>query len=390
MPNLTVINQPFGGHPNRVGDHLTVLLNRSTLKFDSIYMAVAFAKSSGVGILYDYLQDYVRGGGTLEIVVGIDHMGTSRQGLELLLQTGATVDIFHNPGVNTFHPKLYLFERDSFEGVAIIGSNNLTRGGLYENFELSVRLDHDLSIEDDAREFQLLLDSFRTISDISNGMVTRLDQPLLAQLDADGYLLDESRATVSTPSSGSRPTTRTGSIFRHVPMPRGPRITRRTPVTTSPAQIGTPVAAFIMTLGPRDTRQQAGYSRDIFIPIAARNANSSFWDWPGAYSSPATGTRGNFLERRVDLLITEVNGVTQLVSGVRVYHYSERDEFRMNCGELVRGSMPNDILVLSRVQPGSGYDYDAAILPHNHPMYTTFLNLCTNTIPQSAKRWGYA
>lgn len=390
MPQVSVINQPFGGQPNRVGDHLIALLSRNPERFDSAYIAVAFAKASGVGILFDYFQDFVTGGSTLEITVGIDQMGTSRQGLELLLQTGATVNIFHNPGANTFHPKFYLFERGAAEGIAIVGSNNLTRGGLYENFEFSVRLDHDLSIPADLQAFQLLLDSFRTITDLSSGMAIQLDQTLLNQLDTDGYLLDESQAVARTPRSGSGPTRGTQTIFRYVPMPRGPRTTRRAAITTPPAQPGTPVAVFIMTLGPRDTRQQTGYSRDVFIPIAARNANSSFWGWPNAYNPPATGTRGNFLERRVDLLVTVVSGVTRLVNSVRIYHYSERDEFRMNCGELVTGTVPNDILVLSRVQSGSGYDYDAAVIPRSHPMYVTFLNLCTNTIAQSGKRWGYA
>lgn len=388
MPQVSVINQPFGGHPNRLGDHLAALLSRAP-KFDSAYLAVAFAKASGVGILFDYFQDFVASGSTLEIAVGIDQMGTSRQGLELLLQTGATVNIFHNPGANTFHPKLYLFKRGTTEGVAIVGSNNLTRGGLYENFEFSVRLDHDLSIAADLQAFQLLLDSFYTITDLSSGMAIRLDQSLLSQLETDGYLLNESQAVTRAPRSGPSPTTGTQTIFRHVPMPRGPRVTRRTAITTPPAQPGTPVAVFVMTLGPRDTRQQAGYSRDIFIPIAARNANNSFWDWPSAYTPPATGARGSFLERRVDLLVTPASGISQLVNHVRIYYYDERDEFRMNCSELVAGAAPGDILVLSRVQSGSGYDYDAAVIPHLHPMYTAFSNLCTNTITRSGKRWGY-
>lgn len=389
MPNLTAINQPFGGQPNRVGDHLAALLSRNSKRFDSAYIAVAFAKASGVGILFDYFQDFVASGSTLEIAVGIDQMGTSRQGLELLLQTGATVNIFHNPGANTFHPKFYLFKRGTIEGVAIVGSNNLTRGGLYENFEFSVRLDHNLSIAADLQAFQLLLDSFHTITDLSSGMAVRLDQSLLSQLETDGYLLDESQAVTRAPRPGPSPTTGTQTIFRHVPMPRGPRKTRRTAITTPPAQPGTPVAVFMMTLGPRDTRQQAGYSRDIFIPIAARNANNGFWDWLSAYTPPATGARGSFLERRVDLLVTPVSGISQLVNHVRIYYYDERDEFRMNCSELVAGAAPGDILVLSRVQSGSGYDYEAAVIPHLHPMYAAFSNQCTNTIRQSNKRWGY-
>lgn len=389
MPQVSVINQPFGGYPNRLGDHLVALLSR-TPKFDSAYLAVAFAKASGVGILFDHFQDFVKGGSTLEVAVGIDEMGTSRQGLDLLLQTGATIYVFHNYGADTFHPKLYLFERAAVEGVAIAGSNNLTRGGLYENFEFSVRLDHNLGDPADAQAFQSFLDSFRTIADLSSGMAIKLDQSLLSQLDADGYLLNERRATTRMPTTRQVRASGAHPIFRHVPMPRGPRTTRRAPVATPPAQPGTPMAVFAMTLGIRDTRQRVGYSRDIFIPIIARNTNRRFWGWQSAYTPPATGVKGNFLERRVDLQVTPVSGVTRLVRRVRIYYYAERDEFRMNCGELVEGAAQGDILVLSRVQSGSGYSYDAAVIPHSHPMYSAFLSLCTNTIPQSGKRWGYA
>jgi HKD family nuclease len=388
MPQVSVINQPFGGYPNRLGDHIAELLSH-TPKFDSAYLAVAFAKASGVGILFDYFRDFVNGGSTLEVAVGVDERGTSRQGLDLLLQTGATVYVFHNYGGDTFHPKLYLFHRVGAEGVAIVGSNNLTRGGLYDNFEFSVRLSHNLSDPSDLQTFQLFLDSFRTIADVSSGMAIRLSRGSLSQLDADGYLLDESRRATRIPAAGQTTATGANPLFRHVPMPHGPRASRRSRITMPPIQPGTAVAVFVMTLGTRDTRQRAGYSRDIFIPIAGRNANRRFWSWPSAYTAPVTSARGSFLERRVDLQVTPVTGITRLVRRVRIYYYAQRDEFRMNCSELVAGATPGDILVLSRVQSGAGYDYDAAVIPQSHPMHGAFLNFCTNTIPRSSKRWGY-
>ena len=68
--------------------------------------------------------------------------------------------------------------------------------------------------------------------------------------------------------------------------------------------------------------------------------------------------------------------------GVRLYYYAERDEFRLNCGDLVTGATLGDILVLTRVQPGAGYNYDAAVIPQSHPMHGAFLRMCTQTIRQ--------
>lgn len=387
MPNIFVINQPFGGRPNRVGDHVIELLTR-TPSFTFSCIAVAWAKASGVGILFDHFQDFVKGGGVLEVAVGVDQRGTSRQALDLLLQSGASTYIFHNPGGETFHPKLYLFGMPT-EGVAIVGSSNLTRGGLYENFEFSTRLDHDLGDPSDAAAFASFVASFTTIKDISSGMALRLDAGVLSQLDSEGYLLDETHSpprqlTVArTPGGGGN------LLFRHVPMPRGPRGTRRVASAPAVPAAGIPTALFAMTLGARDTRQQAGYSRDIFIPIAARNERAAFWGWPGAFVASTSGAQGSYQERRVDLQVTPVTGLTRLVKQVRLYHYAERDEFRLNCGELVGGATAGDVLVLTCVQPGAGYDYDAAVIPVSHPMHSAFLNVCTHVIPQSGKRWGY-
>ncbi|MBI4289678.1 MAG: hypothetical protein HY671_14775 [Chloroflexi bacterium] len=390
MPQLSVVNQPFGGRPNRVGDHIVDLLSRTVNRFDSVYLVAAFAKASGVSILFDALRNFVNLGGSVTAAIGVDQQGTSQQGLEVLLQAGAQVFIFHNPGAETFHPKYYLFERDAQEGVAIVGSNNLTRGGLYENFEFSVRIDHDLTVPSDAQLFDTFLRSFGMVTDVTTGMAISLSQNTLAELIKLGYLLDESR--VPTGEEGGRLIVRPGPnpLFRRVSMPRGPRPTRQTAVPVQPPQPGQGIATFVMTLGARDTRQQTGYSRDIFIPLAARNANGSFWEWPAGYAPPPTGVSGNYLERRFDILVTPANGPTQLVRQVRFYAYAQRDEFRLNCGELVRGSNEGDILVVSKVQAGSGYDYDGAVISQAHPMYATFNALCTNIVPQSGKRWGYA
>ncbi len=392
MPQISVINQPFGGYPNRVGDHIASMLTRPLECFNTVQMISAFAKASGVDILFDDLQRFISTGGTVQIAVGINHKGTSRQGLDRLLQSGAAVYVFHNRGGDTFHPKFYLFERTSTEGVVLVGSSNLTRGGLYENFEFSVRLDHDLNNPLDAAIFRSFKDAFDTIIDLTSGMTLLLDASSLAELDRQGYLLDETqpvaRGGVGAGGAAAEPSQ--PSLFQHVPMPRAPRPSRRLPTPAILFQPGQPVATFTMTLGRRDTRQQPGYSRDIFIPIRARDANKSFWDWDQAYTPPASGASGGYMERRVNFQVTPVSGITQSVLGVRIYQYAGRDEFRLNCSELVRGANPGDILVLSRMPADSTYDYDATVIPQRHSMYNAFRSLCVNIIAISGKQWGYS
>ena len=385
MARITPINQPFAGLENRLGDHLVSLLGRTADRFDSLSIAVAFAKVSGVNLLFDGLQDFVAAGRSVRIAVGIDHRGTSRQGLELLLRSGAAVSVFHNPGWHTFHPKLYLFSRDAEEAVALVGSTNLTRGGLYENFEFSVRMDFDLNDVEDAKTFVSLVDAFEEIVDPS-GPVLPLTDGLLQELFDRGCLADEAQPAPAPPVPGAPGLP---PLFRRVPIPRGPRSTLRVVLPVAPPQPGQIVASFAMLLGRRDARQARGYSRDIFIPLAARNANEGFWAWPGAYGPPAIGPEGNYLERWVDLRVTTIAGTTQIVQRVRIYFYAERSEFRLNCGELVQGAGEGDILVISGVAAGSGYDYDAAIISGTHAMHGAFDAVCVNQVTNSSKRWGY-
>lgn len=126
-------------------DELNTLLLQ-TPRADKVCIAVAFAKRSGVTLLRPALDAFVQSGGALEVVAGIDHRGTSKQGLEELLAVTPNVFIFRdNRQDHTFHTKLYLFERNGAEAAAYVGSSNLTAGGLYSNYETNVRYDLDLS-----------------------------------------------------------------------------------------------------------------------------------------------------------------------------------------------------------------------------------------------------
>jgi HKD family nuclease len=120
-------------------DELNALLAHSP-RFDRICIAVAFVKRSGVARIKPALNAFVQSGGSVEVVAGFDHRGTSKQGLEELLQITPDVFVFRdNRQDHTFHTKFYLFERTGAEAVAYVGSSNLTAGGLYSNYETNVR-----------------------------------------------------------------------------------------------------------------------------------------------------------------------------------------------------------------------------------------------------------
>jgi HKD family nuclease len=134
-----IIAQPFSQYP--LGALLKAALTGQILSFHTFRAAVAFVKRSGVQHIEAELQQFVQAGGTAQLVVGIDQLGSSQEGLAGLLNAvGETGSIWINRTVETyvtFHPKLYLFVSGD-AALLMVGSGNLTEGGLYTNDEASL------------------------------------------------------------------------------------------------------------------------------------------------------------------------------------------------------------------------------------------------------------
>ncbi len=111
-------------------------------------VVTAWAKRSGLGRIHDGLVGYKKRGGKSAIVLGIDEFGATVQGLRLAVELFDMAHVFHEPGGGTFHPKVYLAESDDSARL-FVGSNNLTRGGLSDNYEAALDCALDLSVDDD-------------------------------------------------------------------------------------------------------------------------------------------------------------------------------------------------------------------------------------------------
>lgn len=100
----------------------------------------AFASKGGVDALFDdeVVKTLLLKGRCL-LVVGLDAI-TNRAALERLSDlereySGLTVRVFWNPSQGLFHPKLAEITKRDGRRVVIVGSGNLTPGGLRENLE---------------------------------------------------------------------------------------------------------------------------------------------------------------------------------------------------------------------------------------------------------------
>jgi HKD family nuclease len=111
-----------------------------------VRVAVAFAKGSGLAAA-PAVQGVATRGGQVQLLAGIDFQLTDLDALTPFERPPSAARIYLTPdqaGRTTFHPKVYLAESDS-ETAAIVGSSNLTGGGLRENIEANILIRGDRS-----------------------------------------------------------------------------------------------------------------------------------------------------------------------------------------------------------------------------------------------------
>lgn len=136
---MPVINQPFQG---QLGE---VIKQTLTEPFDEFTIFSAFAKNSGVLRLKPSLVNFHTRGGIINAFIGIDLDGTSYEALLNLFSLCDNLYVIHSENPHsTYHSKIYML-RNTNSAWCAIGSNNLTGGGLWTNFESCSIQEFDLN-----------------------------------------------------------------------------------------------------------------------------------------------------------------------------------------------------------------------------------------------------
>lgn len=183
------MNQPHG---TQLGDKLNELLEQNEKnKFETFFIVVAYVKRTGVAHLKKSLEKFRVTGGKVKAVVGIDQRNTSVQGLQLLQSLCDDIWVYHNECFgNTFHPKIYAFEKAGDKATVFVGSSNLTEGGLYTNYEINSSSEYDLKDPEQAKAYSDFRGMFDDYSNPSN-LSKQLTPELIETLNNSGYLSDE-------------------------------------------------------------------------------------------------------------------------------------------------------------------------------------------------------
>lgn len=175
----------------QLGAEIDGLLSEAR-KYTRVVLVSAFVALRTILRLRKRLLAQKQTGAKLQLTIGIDLGGTSREVLEELLKWDCEVYIFHNAiGRATFHPKIYLFE-DSKNATLFVGSNNLTDGGFYTNYEAGVRW--DFSLPADGGEYNKVTDSLKIFLKPTGETVQPLTKKLVEVLVARNDIPSEAEA----------------------------------------------------------------------------------------------------------------------------------------------------------------------------------------------------
>jgi len=192
------------------GDALITAID--DLQWTNVDIAVAWVRISGLKQVFKNLCNSLGRGTAIRLLVGIDKANTSYEALSALLLLGkyGNVEtwIYHDENdALIFHPKLYLF-RNKSDSRLLLGSSNLTGGGLYTNVEANIDVVFNRK-DPTAKDIETQIECWIKAN---NAHIKLLDSALLKDLLNRGYVKGEkvmqqerTQSKVASKKTGSGP-----------------------------------------------------------------------------------------------------------------------------------------------------------------------------------------
>lgn len=145
-PSLRFRGQPFRDEETAGAFLREVLIDPG---ITSLTAVVAWGRFGGLRRLEPEIVAFRERGGQLRVVLGIDEGGATLPGLTLAVRLADQPFVFHDRTARTFHPKMYLAQGPD-KAILLVGSSNLTAGGLFSNYEASLEAEFELPGEEAA------------------------------------------------------------------------------------------------------------------------------------------------------------------------------------------------------------------------------------------------
>ena len=194
---MHLLSQPLDG---QLGEYLRE--NLKSRKFNKLNIAVAFAKNSGVLRLKKDLEAFREAGGEIRIFVGVDMNVTSYEALMNLLSLADSLYVVHDENGQTFHSKIFSFSGPE-EGLLIVGSHNLTSGGLWTSYESSVHIELDFN-NPNHNQLQKSADTyFDRLTSFKNTVKPITTTAVIDELLENSYVEEEVKTRIQTHAQGT-------------------------------------------------------------------------------------------------------------------------------------------------------------------------------------------
>ncbi|HEV3320950.1 MAG TPA: phospholipase D family protein [Solirubrobacteraceae bacterium] len=415
---------------------------RST-RWTTFRAGVAFAKMSGVKHLDAPLRAFVSRGGRCTISVGMDQGGSSFEALSQLLGAvhgGGDLYIVHEKpgGSPTFHPKVYLFadgESSPRRALAIVGSANLTQGGLFTNYEASLAWRPDLADAASRGVLSTILGELDRWASTANGLCIHADIEALLGLHHDGRLPTERQIArrqaqrTHGQSRGRRFSQRDALEDLH-PQPR--------PVVPPAPELGLPAVVLAQppdreqggkrsAPGPRGGGAAPGGRRrsprpkhralviditqsqktECYLAKTPVDEDPGFFGWPGLFTGLTKPKRPTGVAQpqrhpwpAVDLLLRDPNGA---VSHCRVGFHLKMDRFvnprpggrrgnqdmRLGVPAEVLHALPTGCLLRMERRPRPGVVYLLEFLSPGSTQWSQARAVANRRLPGSQRKFGW-
>ena len=202
---MKILNQPFNGALGSI-----LIENLVGSAYNEFKFISAYAKNSGVARLKDSIETFKQNSGKVIAFIGIDQKNTSYEALIGLYNLCDELYIVHSENFSsTFHHKVYTFNKNDTSWVAI-GSNNLTAGGLWTNYESTMIRQYNLTNKDEEAEYLKVTELFDRYSDesyqcsIRIGCIDQIDELLI-----EGYIAKEADLAKSIRAAAGTGTNKT-------------------------------------------------------------------------------------------------------------------------------------------------------------------------------------
>ena len=424
MPKVSGLLGPYDA---TLGER--ILRELASSKWDTVKVAVAFVRKSGVQLLYEALDDFGKtNNGGIYFSIGIDHGGSSIEAVYALYELTRNHErsrlwIVHNPQGNprsTYHPKMWLFSsHDSRKRLLIVGSGNLTRGGLYTNYEASLAVvanKTDSAIRAAETFFDL-------VSNHKQPEVVRAKKKHLEYLHNDGQLPSEHEQNrVNLINNSYRRSTvgrkRSVPLFagrmpppvpsRNVAKLPSPPFKIREPGTIVPKQ--TTRMSSSAAAAPAPAHQffyitiRLGNKTEVYLAKTPYDQDEAFFCGPfRGLTTPHTKGLPQPQPNpppvvRITLHPTSLSPDKPIVLDdhpLKMWTYthgnSANGDFRTNFTSAIQKKIHDDSVVrFERDPPGGRLQFAIDIFPPGHPKYSAMLAKCNMPLPNSTRMYGWA